>query len=212
MGGHQLVVQLRGGAFEPAKHPAVLLEKLQAPTQEHMVAPVLSHPLRSVCQPSAVLVGPWGIQMHRALVEQPAGHGAKVRHVVASGEEPVFAVVKFAPLAIKPIKASLHVGHHSTGQQLGSMAVEPVLAAQPPDHLEPALGVAPLVVAAHRPTQELTDVRASERERVFGQSGSGGGVGISNAIHGLIRYSRPSTGRESHEFREMHRRAVARAC
>lgn len=209
MGGHELVVQLGRGALEPAEHPAVPFEEVQSPCLEHMIAPAHAHTLGCVGEPLAVLLGPGRIEVHGALEEQPACHGAQVGHVVASSEEPMASVVQVAPLAVEPEEAALHVGHHGVGQQRRAVQIEPVLAAESPDHLEPALGVAPLVVAAHRPSQELTDVRASERERVLGQLGSGGGVGISNAIHGLVRDSRPSAGRESHEFREMHRRAVA---
>lgn len=207
VGHHQLVVQLGRGAFQPAEHPRVRPEELQSPGEQHVALPE-DQQVEVQAQPLAVLGGPVRLCRVHGLEEQGTGHRAEVRDVVATLEERVLLAVEVVVHPVEPVKALLHVVHGPARQQRGPVALEPVRAAQAVDDLQPALGVAPLVVAAHRPSQELADTRTREVQGVFWRVSLDTGIGISDGVHVAVRDSRASDGRESHEFREMHRTAV----
>lgn len=207
VGHHQLVVQLGRGAFQPAEHPGVRPEELQPPGEQHVALPE-DQQVQVQAQPLAVLGGPVRLCRVHGLEKQGTGHRAEVRDVVAALEERVLLAVEVVVHPVEPVKALLHVVHGPARQQRGPVALEPVRAAQAVDDLQPALGVAPLVVAAHRPSQELADTRTREVQGVFWRVSLDTGIGISDGVHVAVRDSRASDGRESHEFREMHRTAV----
>lgn len=156
MGDHQLVVQLRRGRLQPAEHPGVLPEELHAPGEQHVALPVAER-LQVQAQPLAVLGGPVGLGAVHGLEEQCACHGTEVGDVVAPLEKRVLLAVKLVVHAVEPVKALLHVVHGPARQEWGSVLREPVLTTEALDDLQPAFGVAALVVAAHRPSQQLAD-------------------------------------------------------
>ena len=131
-------------------------EELHAPGEQHVALPVAER-VQVQAQPLAVLRGPVGLCGVHGLEEQGACHGAEVRDVVASLEERVLLAVELVVDAVEPVKTLLHVVHGPARQERRTVLREPVLAAQTLDDLQPALGVAPLVVAAHRPSQQLAD-------------------------------------------------------
>lgn len=208
--GHQLVVQLGHRAFQPAEHPGELPEGLDAPAEQHLGLPeLLEHQVSN--EPLAMLGGPLGLALPEHLEKQATGHGAEVGDVVAAVEQRVVFPVELLVGAVKVVKTLFHCLGHRGGHERRTVLGEPVLAAQALDDLEPALGVAPLVVLAHSPSQELTNTGAGETERILpGSPGLCAGVGSSDGIHVAIRDSRPSNGCKSHEFRKVNATIVGR--
>ena len=207
---HQLVVQLGHRAFQPAEHPGELPEGLDAPAEQHLGLPeLLEHQVSN--EPLAVLGGPLGLALPEHLEEQATGHRAEVGDVVAPTEERVVLSVELLVGAVEVIKTLFHGLYNRRGHERRAVCGKPVLAAQTLDDLEPALGVAPLVVLAHRPSQELTNSGAGEVEGVLPVAAVVGvGVGSSDGVHVAIRDSRPSDGRKSQEFRKVNATIVGR--
>lgn len=208
--GHQLVVQLGHRTLEPAEHPAELPEGLNPPGRQHLALPVLfEHQVP--CEPLAVLRGPVRLALPEHLKKQTPCDRAEVRNIVAAVEQWVVFPVELLVGAVKVVKTLFHCLDHRGGHERRTVLGEPVLAAKPLDDLEPALGVAPLVVLAHRPSQEFTNTGAGETERILpGSPGLCAGVGSSDGIHVAIRDSRPSNGCKSHEFRKVNATIVGR--
>lgn len=208
--GHQLVVQLGHWALQPAEHPGEPPEGLNAPAEQQLALPVLlEHQVSG--EPLAVLGGPVGLALPEHLEEQATCDRAEVGDVVAPAEERVVLSVELLVGAVEVKEALLHGLDNRRGHERRAVCGKPVLAAEPLDDLEPALGVAPLVVLAHRPSQELTNSGAGEVERVLPVAAVvGASVGSSDGVHVAIRDSRPSDGRKSHEFRKVNATIVGR--
>jgi len=208
--GHQLVVQLGHRALQPAEHPGEPPKHLNAPAQQHLALPEpLEHQVPN--KPLAVLRGPVGLALPKHLEEQATRDRAEIRNVVAATEQRVVLTVELLVGAVEVKEALFHGLYNRRGHERRPVCGEPVLAAEPLDDLEPALGVAPLVVLAHRPSQELTNSGAGELERVLPVApGLGAGVGSSDGVHVAIRDSRPSDGRKSQEFRKVNATIVGR--